>query len=180
MLLETLPDLVVQRRSGPESGQSLDAIFELIKSELLVRSGRMRTVLNRLSEILCLVAIHSWLQRVIEEDTLLHALFDPRFQVVLDRIHADPTEPWTVEDLARLGGQSRTAFATHFKSIMGIGPIAYVTRCRVEIAKALLADSDLSLDKIAERAGYSDTNAFNRAFKRETGSAPGAYRRSSR
>lgn len=180
ILLETMPGLIVQRGSGAETAQQPGKVFELVKDELRLRSALTHTVLNLLSEILCLFAIHSWLQRMIEDDKQLLALFDSRFQAVLDTIHADPTKPWTVETLARISGQSRTVFATHFKSVMGFGPIAYVTQCRVRIAKTLLADSDLSLDRIAERVGYSDTNAFNRAFKREAGSAPGAYRRSSR
>ncbi|WP_298914441.1 AraC family transcriptional regulator [uncultured Roseobacter sp.] len=179
-ILTRLPNLLVHRGNSEPDRQKTDMLFQLIRSELLHKSGNMPSVLNRISEILCIYAIQTWLEEMISQDLHLSALFDPKFQQVLDSIHADPIFPWTVENLASVFGQSRTTFATHFRTLMGTAPINYVTSCRVRAAKRMLEESNLSLDEIADKSGYTDTNAFNRAFKRETGSAPGAFRRASR
>ena len=129
---------------------------------------------------MCFFAIRQWLDKVMSQGEGLNTLADPRLQAVLEEIHKNPTAHWTVENLARLSGQSRTVFAGRFKDAIGLTPISYVARWRAELARKLLWDSDLSLDEVASRTGYLDTNDFNRAFKRETGSAPGAFRRASR
>lgn len=180
VLQAKLPDLVIQRGTSNEDRERIQAVFHLVRSELSDSSGLRLAVLNRLSEILCMYAIHSWLNKALTGDVHLASLFDANLQQVLWEIHTEPTKAWTVEKLSEICGQSRTAFATRFKAIMGVGPINYVTGCRIRYAMRLLQDSDLSLDQIAEKSGYSDTNAFNRAFKRETSSAPGAFRRASR
>jgi AraC-like DNA-binding protein len=176
VVLKRLPALMVHRRKTDAQSKKIETILQLVRNELLEKSYQMPNVLNRLSEILCLHAIDCWLHREIPDDAQLSGLFNPKFQLVLEQIQIDPSALWTVETLAEVFGQSRTTFATHFKSIMGIGPITYVTRHRMQLAVQMLEDSVLSLDDIAEKTGYSDTNAFNRAFKRETGVSPGAFR----
>jgi AraC-like DNA-binding protein len=58
--------------------------------------------------------------------------------------------------------------------------MGYVTQYRTLLARRMLSETSLALDDIANRTGYSDTNAFSRAFRRVIGTSPGAFRKSSR
>ena len=82
-----------------------------------------------------------------------------------------------MEDLGRSVGLSRAAFARRFTTLVGRPPLDYLTWWRMTMAGALIRLDDTPLTSIAKRAGYTSESAFNRAFKREFGTTPGAYRR---
>jgi transcriptional regulator GlxA family with amidase domain len=84
---------------------------------------------------------------------------------------------WTVTSLARRVGVSRPVLARRFRENQGVSPMRYLTRCRLEQAKVLLAQTALSLAQVAASVGYSSEFAFNRAFKREHFVAPGTFRK---
>ena len=60
---------------------------------------------------------------------------------------------------------------------MGKPPLEYLTIWRMQLAKRWLHQTDMSMGELAPRLGYTSEDAFKRAFKREVGTAPGAYRR---
>jgi len=105
---------------------------------------------------------------------------DRRIGAALNLLHKDVAANWTVETLAAAAGMSRSAFALRFKEKVGQSPLDYLTRWRMFRAGHLLRNSDKALVEIAGSVGYDSEAAFNKAFKRTTGSAPGAYRRSMR
>ena len=179
-ITQSLPPLLIGRASDSALSKKFKMVVDLISVELADMSDQSLVVLNRMTEMLCIYTIQDWMDRTMDEDDHLLALADPKTKLVLDTIHENPGEPWTVDSLARLYGQSRTAFASHFKLATGMSPMNYVRRWRINLACRMLEDNALSIDEIAFKSGYADTNAFNRAFKRETGSSPGAYKRLTR
>jgi AraC-like DNA-binding protein len=102
---------------------------------------------------------------------------DDSLRRVLGAIHDAPEKPWTVASLARVAGQSRSAFAAHFASVMNEPPMTYVARWRMFRARTLLRGNDLSIEQIAGRCGYGSSTAFSLAFTREHGISPGGFRR---
>jgi transcriptional regulator GlxA family with amidase domain len=92
-------------------------------------------------------------------------------------LRADLTRHWTVAELARAVGVSRAVLARRFAAAMGEPPQRWLTRSRLERAAALLGAADDGLAAIAAAVGYDSEFAFSRAFRREFGVAPGAYRR---
>jgi AraC-like DNA-binding protein len=90
---------------------------------------------------------------------------------------ATPGHSWTVERLADAVALSRSAFASHFSTLVGTSPADYLTRWRMTKAAELLRDQALTTSQIAARSGYGSEASFNRAFKRLQGLTPGAYRR---
>ncbi|MEM6409085.1 MAG: AraC family transcriptional regulator [Pseudomonadota bacterium] len=176
-ILSTLPDMLIGYASDGALSAQFTSIIELITAELTADPGKSLVVLNRLTELLCLYTIQSWIARAIPTDAQLMALSDPQTRLVLDAIHTQPSEDWSVDSLARLYGRSRTAFTTQFKRVTGMSPMTYVRRCRINKASQMLEQEAMSIDEIAFKTGYGDTNAFNRAFKRETGYSPGTYKR---
>ncbi|MET0794056.1 MAG: AraC family transcriptional regulator [Polyangiaceae bacterium] len=105
------------------------------------------------------------------------ALTDRRVAKAIHAVHADLARPWTVAEMAREAGLSRSSFAAAFSAAVGESPLDYVTNWRLYRAKVLLASSDESLTEIAERVGYDSDTALSRAFKRKLGLPPGAFRR---
>ena len=92
-------------------------------------------------------------------------------------MHADVRRLWSVDDLATAIGMSRSAFALRFRNKVGHSPIEYLTRWRMFRAGHLLRSTPQPLATLAAEVGYESEAAFNKAFKRATGSAPGTYRR---
>ena len=72
---------------------------------------------------------------------------------------------------------SRSALAGRFKELLGMPPMQYITRLRLQEALHLLGDTDGSVAEIAHRVGYESEAAFNRAFKRYVGQPPAAWRK---
>ncbi|HEX4340528.1 MAG TPA: AraC family transcriptional regulator [Polyangiaceae bacterium] len=102
---------------------------------------------------------------------------DARISKAMTLMQSDPAKRWTVEELARAVGLSRAVFARRFSESAGITPLRHLTRLRMELAVALLRDSDASLAEIAVRVGYDSEFAFSRAFKRHHRVSPGVFRR---
>jgi AraC-like DNA-binding protein len=93
-------------------------------------------------------------------------------------IRAKPAHAWTLDSLP-LVGQSRSVLAERFADIVGIPPIHYLSKWRMQIAAELLRGGTTSLSEIAAEVGYESDSAFSRAFKKMTGVAPSAWRRGS-
>src|SRR5678816_1426370 len=85
--------------------------------------------------------------------------------------------PWTVEDLARQVGMSRSGLAQRFADLLGVPPMQYLAQWRLQLAALQLRAADRPLARVAEDVGYESEAAFNRAFKREFGVPPAAWRR---
>ena len=107
-------------------------------------------------------------------------LMDVRIARVLASLRERLSERWTIAKMARLAGMSRAAFIRLFTATTGVPPLTYVTRLRIEVAKALLAETDEAAAVIAERVGYGSVYAFSRAFTRLTGKPPMLFRRTAR
>lgn len=82
----------------------------------------------------------------------------------------------TVEDAARQAGVSRSYLYRAFQAEFGCSPSAYLIRYRIQRACQLLRHSQLSIDAVAASVGFQDPFYFSRAFHRETGRSPSAYR----
>jgi AraC-like DNA-binding protein len=105
------------------------------------------------------------------------ALSDQRISSAVGAIHAEPARRWTLEELARIAGVSRTIFAQRFKSLVGTTAMNYLTRWRMLIAADRLRGSDDGIASIAFSLGYESESAFSTAFKRTMLSSPTQYRR---
>lgn len=107
----------------------------------------------------------------------LSALSDPPMARALQSLHGDPARRWTVADLAHEAGQSRSAFAARFRSVLGEPPLEYLTRWRMRLAAEKLRTTREAIPGIAERVGYATDSALSAAFRRVHGMSPARYRR---
>ncbi|MFK7920873.1 MAG: helix-turn-helix domain-containing protein [Bacteroidia bacterium] len=106
------------------------------------------------------------------------AIQDERISLVLKGIHSSVQQDWTLVQLAKIAGMSRTSFANRFKSLTGVTPFNYITQWRLLKAKELLEESNLSVGEIAAQVGYQSEAAFNRVFKKRVSQTPLKFRQS--
>jgi AraC-like DNA-binding protein len=134
-------------------------------------------MLGRLMELLFIEVVRRYAARLPANATgWFAALNDPIVGRALQFVHADPARRWTVDGLARESGSSRTVLAERFNEILGQAPIEYVTNWRMQLAAERIRNSPDSFAAIAAGVGYGSLPAFNRAFKRVTGTTPGQWR----
>ncbi|MFG6430166.1 AraC family transcriptional regulator [Roseateles sp. LYH14W] len=108
---------------------------------------------------------------------LMRGLGDERVAAALQQIHAQPEHAWTGEQLAAVAALSRSAFFDRFTRKVGVAPMEYLLRWRMQLAKGLLRDGGLGIAAVAERVGYSSTSTFSTAFRRHMGQAPRQFMR---
>ncbi len=173
--------ILIQSVPGSPSPEAdwMYSTLRLIAAEAQQLRPGGEAVIMRLSDILVVQAIRWWMASEAPERTgWLHALQDPRIGRALSLVHSDPGRAWTVESLARETAMSRSAFAARFTELVGEPVMQYVTRWRMQVAYDWLQYDDMAVAQVATRLGYESEAAFRRAFKRTTGTAPGAARRS--
>ncbi|MCB1489017.1 MAG: AraC family transcriptional regulator, partial [Bauldia sp.] len=117
-------------------------------------------ILARLVEILLIEALRS-VPGDAERPGLLGGLADPRIAAALRRMHGDATRAWTVSDLAREAGMSRSAFFDRFARKVGVRPMEYLMTWRMAVAKDLLRSGGIALDEVARRVGYGSASTFS-------------------
>ena len=71
---------------------------------------------------------------------------------------------------------SREHFVRVFTERMGMPPMRYYTRLKIEAARAMLSSTNLHVQEIADKLGYGNQFGFARAFKRVCGMSPTEYR----
>jgi len=92
-------------------------------------------------------------------------------------MHKEPAHPWTVLNLARRVGLSRTRLAERFRHFLGDSPMAYLAQWRLKLGAEILQSTENSVAEVAAAVGYGSEAAFNRAFKRKFASPPAQFRR---
>jgi AraC-like DNA-binding protein len=134
-------------------------------------------MLGRLMELLFVEVLRRYATRLPASATgWFAALNDPIVGRAMQSVHADPARRWTVEELAREAGSSRTVLAERFHAVLGQAPIEYITCWRMQLAAERIRAGGGSLAAIAADVGYDSEAAFNRAFRRVTGVTPGRWR----
>jgi AraC family transcriptional activator FtrA len=100
-----------------------------------------------------------------------------RLAKLLDWIRANLAARHTVATLARRASMSPRTLLRRFKDATGMAPNEWLVRERVATARELLEAGRVSLDAVAERAGFGSVESFRRHFRLIVGTAPAAYRK---
>lgn len=177
-LLETLPEKIHVKGNRNLNFMWLDKVLGFIGNESETGNLGARAILERLSEILFIQVIRAYSNASSEKVGYLAALGDAHISRALKRIHREPERKWTLQELSRVAGLSRTSFAERFKALMGVPAIEYVTNWRMSLALATLKNSQKTIVEIGEEIGYQSEASFSTAFKRQFGKPPSLYRNS--
>lgn len=172
-LLNALPQVLTLSASV---GDPLRDVIGLLSRELASPEPGQPTVLDRLLDILLILAIRASFREGATAPRWYQASADPRLKAALQSIHEDAGRPWSVPELAKISGLSRTAFARTFGDALGQTPMQYLTDWRTTLARDYLRNGELAPAKIADLIGYGSPYAFAAAFRRHHGCPPGAWR----
>lgn len=149
---------------------------QVVAESRLGRAGS-ETMLTRMAELMFIEVVRRHLEQAASPTQgWLAGLHDPVVGRALGQLHASPERAWTLVDLAREISSSRSVLAERFTTLVGIPPMLYLTRWRCQLAAEHLVRSGAKVASIAGQVGYSSEAAFSRAFKRETGLSPAAWR----
>lgn len=174
--LLSLPDILVIDASEGVRGAWLASSIRFASEE----GRRSPELLSRLAELLFAEAVRQYLDTLPPgQSGWLAGLRDPHVSCALGLVHARYAEDWTTDALARQAGLSRSAFAERFTRFLGDPPMRYLARHRMNVAADLLREGRHNVCNVAYSIGFNSEAAFNRAFKKEFGVPPGAWRRGS-
>lgn len=177
-LLSALPRLFkVDMRNDPRSAW-LETSLRFAAHEAAASGAGSAIALAKLSELLFVEAIRRCIEAMpAEKKGWLAGTRDRFVGRALALLHAQPAHAWTVDELAKKVGLSRSTLAQRFGELVGQPPMQYLTRWRLQIAAQELLSGNKSLAGVAEQVGYDSEAAFNRAFKREFGLPPAGWRK---
>lgn len=103
---------------------------------------------------------------------------DERFRQLLEKLMEEHIEDpdFTVETFAAYAALKRTQFYSKVKRITGMSPIELLRKAHLEHAARLLMETDLNIDEVRERCGFSNSTSFYSYFKQQYGMTPRQYR----
>jgi AraC-like DNA-binding protein len=178
MLLAGLPPLVRVNVRGSNAGIWLEASVRYALAEARSPRPGGAGVLAKLSEVLFIEVLRLYMNEQGEGRTgWLAGVGDRIVGAALNALHRRPAHAWTLEELASEAATSRSVLAERFQHLVGSSPMQYLTQWRMLLAANLLSGSNAPLARIAEDVGYQTDTAFSRAFRREYGTPPAAWRR---
>jgi AraC-like DNA-binding protein len=179
MLLAGLPALIRVSVRGSNAGVWLEASVRYALAEARSPRPGGAGVLAKLAEVLFIEVLRLHMNQQGENRTgWLAGVGDRIVGPALTALHARPAHAWTLEELAQNACSSRSVLAERFLRLVGSSPMQYLTQWRMVLAANLLRSSTAPLARIAEDVGYRTDTAFSRAFRREYGVPPAAWRRS--
>jgi AraC-like DNA-binding protein len=177
-LFEALPRVV---RIPVGGARSSTLLRELLREGVRTSSASgpgTQSMLAKLAEYMFVEAMLRYVENLPPQGKgWLAALRDEQIGRALALLHDDPARAWTVDELAREVAMSRSSLADRFAALVGEPPMQYLMRWRLALAAQTLRAGSEAITRVAERTGYESEAAFNRAFKREFGMPPAAWRR---
>jgi AraC-like DNA-binding protein len=174
LLLDALPSFMLIPEKDPAAA-ILRGLLEILDRE--IRTGQMGTslVTRRLADVLLVLVLRGYVARHGSVGSgWIGAAADPQIGAALNLMHGDIAHRWTVGELARAVGMSRSAFAADFKEKVGSPPLDYLLRWRMQIARDALRRGE-TIAAVATKVGYASESAFGNAFKRVHDRAPKRY-----
>lgn len=176
--LAALPRLMHLRGAHAGGADRLRALIDFVSAEARDQRAGRRSVLLRAGELLFVEVVRGYLATLTTENAgWLAGLRDPLVGRALALLHGASSRDWTLDDLARACGASRSVLAERFTHFVGEPPIHYLARWRMQRAAAMLTASNAKVSAIARQVGYDSEAAFSRAFKKHAGASPDAWRR---
>ena len=176
-LLANLPPVMTLDLAGLASGDWMARSFDYAAQTLIEGDPGASTAIAKVSELMFVEALRRYLAALpTEEKGWLAGIRDPAVGQALSLMHARLGDNWTTDALAQATHLSRSAFAERFTTLIGVPPMRYLLNWRIQVAMQRLRETRLMIAQIAFEVGYESEAAFTRAFRRETGLPPAAWR----
>ncbi|MBB6145570.1 AraC-like DNA-binding protein [Silvibacterium bohemicum] len=177
VFLSGLPRLFKVSIRDDQAGGWLENSIRFSVTEANAARAGSEAVLSKLSEVLFVETLRRYIARLPEDQSgWLAGARDPEVAKALALMHRQPAHPWTLADLAKEVGTSRSVVAERFRRYLGQPPMTYLTQWRLQLAAQMLTSTSHSAAQVASEVGYESEAAFNRAFKRDFGLPPARFR----
>lgn len=177
-LLAALPTMLTLNVAETPGGAWIAQSFAYAAQQLATPEAGAATVIGKLSELMFVEAVRRYIDGLPQQETgWLAGLRDRAIGRALALLHTKPAADWTADGLASAVNMSRSAFAERFTQLIGAPPMRYLTNWRMQLAASKLRDTRQSIAQIAFGVGYESEAAFTRAFRREMGQPPAAWRK---
>ena len=175
-LLEALPRILHVRIS--DRGGWLNTFTQFAVMEANEKRAGGNSILSKLGELMFLDLVRRYVETLPDESRgWLAGLKDGHVGRALNLMHTRPNHDWTLDGLSREVGLSRSSFAERFAAMIGIPPMQYLQRWRLQAAASRLSEGAASIAVIAAETGYESEAAFSRAFKKAVGMPPAEWRK---
>jgi AraC-like DNA-binding protein len=179
-LLGNLPPVIKVGDNKQGDAPWLSQFIRLATAESMEKRAGGESVLAKLSELMFIEVVRRHIEALPPEQAgWLAGLRDPFVGKALSLMHGDASRNWTIEELARDCGLSRSVLAERFADLVGMPPMHYLAKWRMQIASGMLAGGTVNIARVAAEIGYGSEAAFSRAFKKLVGVPPSAWRRRS-
>jgi len=176
-ILQSLPPAFKVNLRTDKSGQWLENTLLHLVEEAASENAGSEAVLAKISEALFIDTLRRYLAGLPQKEVgWLAAARDPMIGKSLMLLHSRTPHPWTIAELAKEVGLSRSSLVQRFTKYLSEPPMAYLIHRRMQLAARALTSTSRGVAEIAEDVGYESEAAFNRAFKREFGDPPARYR----
>jgi AraC-like DNA-binding protein len=181
IFLAGLPPILKVNVAKEPAGQWLEHSIRFSVEEVNRSHAGSGLVLAKLSEVLFVETLRRYINALPSDQTgWLAGARDPVIGQALALLHKEPAYQWTISNLAKRVGLSRTRLAERFRHFLEESPMAYLTKWRLKLGAEILLSTEDSVAEVAAAVGYGSEAAFNRAFKREFDSPPAQFRRKRR
>jgi AraC-like DNA-binding protein len=178
IFLSGLPKIMKVSVSGDPSDQWLRNSIRFSVDHANERNAGSSLVLAKLSEVLLVETLRRYISALPPDQTgWMAGARDATLGQALALLHKEPAHPWTIAELARRTGLSRTRLAERFRHFLRESPMAYLAQWRLKLGAEILRSTEDSVAEVAAAVGYGSEAAFNRAFKREYNCPPAQFRR---
>lgn len=176
-LLEALPRMLINQML-PAAQSWLSNMLRVAAEEAGRGGAGSESLLARLAELMFVEVVRQYITGLPDDSKgWLVGLKHRQIGHALQLIHAQPEKPWTLPELAREVGLSRSVLADRFADYVGVSPMHYLGRWRMQLAIRHLSIPGVSVAQAGARVGYESEAAFNRAFKKYVGVPPGSWRK---
>ncbi|MFL6416406.1 MAG: cupin domain-containing protein [Bryobacteraceae bacterium] len=181
VVLGSLPRMLKVHISNEPSSQWIQNSIRFSVDESSGNDAGSSLVLAKLSELLFVETLRRYINDLPAEQTgWLAGVRDPVAGKALALMHQNLGHHWSLEELARQVGVSRTRLAERFRCFLRVSPMAYLTASRLNLGAEILQSTEDGVAEVAARIGYGSEAAFNRAFRRAFDCPPAQFRRNSR
>lgn len=175
-LIKAMPEVMMVSKlmsTWPE----IHPLLAAMERESMTRQVGFAGILARLADVVAALIVRGWVEAGCGKATgWVQVLRDPRLSRAIYAMHQQPGINWSVADLAKEAGTSRSVFAERFLSATGSTPAKYLSELRMRLAIQYISHENQAIETVALRLGYGSLAAFSRAFKRIVGHPPGALR----
>jgi len=176
-LLDSLPAVI--KAGGSRDGDSgrLGQFIAIAATESADKRVGGEGILAKLSELMFIEVVRQHLESLPPEQAgWLAGVRDPFVGKALSLMHGGPAHDWTIKDLATQVGLSRSVLTERFTNMVGIPPMRYLAKWRIQIAAGMLSGGTANVATVAADIGYKSEAAFSRAFKKMVGVSPSHWR----